>query len=122
MTASEAATQQRLVAGRYRLQSVIGRGGAGTVWRAEDVLLRRVVAVKEVHLPASLSDEERTILRERVLREARAAAAVRHPVLVTVFDVVEDEDRPWLVLDYIEARTLSARVADRPLGSPTRPV
>jgi serine/threonine protein kinase len=105
----------RLVAGRYQLDSVLGRGGAGIVWKAEDVLLRRVVAVKEVHLPATQSDEERRLLRERVLREARTAAAVRHPVLVTVFDVVEDEDRPWLVLEFIEARTLSARVAERPL-------
>ena len=81
---------ERRIAGRYELRSVIGRGGAGTVWRAEDVLLRRMVAVKEVNLPASLSEDERRVLRERVLREARAAAAVRHPVLVTVFDVVED--------------------------------
>jgi hypothetical protein len=105
----------RLIAGRYELKSVIGRGGAGTVWRAEDVLLKRMVAVKEVHLPTSLSEEEREVLRERVLREARAASAVRHPVLVTVFDVVEDEDRPWLVLELVEARTLGARVAEQTL-------
>src|SRR3954453_7025348 len=106
---------ERRIAGRYELRSVIGRGGAGTVWRAEDVLLRRMVAVKEVHLPATLGEDERRTLRERVLREARAAAAVRHPVLVTVFDVVEDEDRPWIVLELIEARTLAAQVAERTL-------
>ncbi|MDQ1649146.1 MAG: eukaryotic-like serine/threonine-protein kinase, partial [Frankiaceae bacterium] len=83
----------RRIGDRYALHSVIGRGGAGTVWRAEDVLLRRLVAVKEVHLPSTLDDEERRVQRERVLREARSAAAVRHPVLVTVFDVVEDGDR-----------------------------
>src|SRR4051794_23849565 len=74
-----------------------------------------MVAVKEVHLPATLGEDERRTLRERVLREARAAAAVRHPVLVTVFDVVEDEDRPWIVLELIEARTLAAQVAERTL-------
>jgi eukaryotic-like serine/threonine-protein kinase len=114
--ATEAAPQAgRLIAGRYELRSVIGRGGAGTVWQAEDVLLKRMVAVKEVNLPATSTDEERHLLRERVLREARAAAAVRHPVLVTVFDVVDFEDRPWLVLELIEARTLAAHVAEQTL-------
>jgi hypothetical protein len=105
----------RLVAGRYELLAVIGRGGAGTVWRAEDVLLQRQVAVKEVNLPPTLTEDERRVLRERVLREARAAAAVRHPVLVPVYDVVEDSDRPWLVLELIEARTLAAYVHEQPL-------
>lgn len=113
---TESPPEERRVAGRYLLHSVIGRGGAGTVWRAEDVLLRRMVAVKELHLPATLTEDERRVLRERVLREARSAAAVRHPVLVTVFDVVDHEDRPWIVLELVEARTLAARVAERPLS------
>ncbi len=116
VSAELAPPEGRRIAGRYELRSVIGRGGAGTVWRAEDVLLQRAVAVKEVHLPTTLSEDERRVLRERVLREARAAAAVRHPVLVSVFDVVEDEDRPWIVLELIEARTLSAVVAERTLS------
>jgi serine/threonine protein kinase len=115
---TETVPEERRVAGRYLLHSVIGRGGAGTVWRAEDVLLRRMVAVKEVHLPPTLTEDERRVLRERVLREARSAAAVRHSVLVTVFDVVEHEGRPWIVLELVEARTLAAQVADR-LLSPT---
>lgn len=115
MSADLAPPEGRRIAGRYELQSVIGRGGAGTVWRALDVLLQRPVAVKEVHLPTTLTDEEGRVLRERVLREARSAAAVRHPVLVTVFDVVEDEDRPWIVLELVDARTLSAIVAEKPL-------
>jgi serine/threonine protein kinase len=115
VTTELAPLEGRLIADRYELRSVIGRGGAGTVWRAEDVLLRRPVAVKEVHLPATLGEDERRNLRERVLREARAAAAVRHPVLVTVFDVVEDGDRPWIVLELIEAGTLAAHVHERTL-------
>ncbi|MDQ1672119.1 MAG: eukaryotic-like serine/threonine-protein kinase [Frankiaceae bacterium] len=86
------------------------------MWRAEDVLLRRLVAVKEVHLPSTLDDEERRVQRERVLREARSAAAVRHPVLVTVFDVVEDGDRPWIVLELVEAQTLAARIREQTLS------
>ena len=115
MSTELAPPEGRCIAGRYQLRSVIGRGGAGTVWRADDVLLRREVAVKELHLPATLTEDERRVLRERVLREARSAAAVRHPVLVTVFDVVEDGDRPWIVLELVEAQTLAALVHERTL-------
>ena len=79
-------------------------------------MLERHVAVKEVNLPPTLTEDERRVLRERVLREARAAAAVRHPVLVPVFDVVEDSDQPWLVFELVEARTLAAYVAEQPLS------
>ena len=112
--------QSRLVAGRYRLLSPLGSGGMGTVWRAEDVVLGREVAVKEVTFPHGLSDEDREVLRERTRREARAAARLDHPSAVTVYDVVEDGNAPYLVMELVEARTLSEVVrADGPL-SPQR--
>jgi hypothetical protein len=112
--------QSRLVAGRYRLLSPLGSGGMGTVWRAEDVVLGREVAVKEVTFPHGLSDEDREVLRERTRREARAAARLDHPSAVTVFDVVEEGDAPFLVMELVEARTLSQVVrTDGPL-SPRR--
>ncbi|MCW2616677.1 MAG: serine/threonine protein kinase, partial [Frankiales bacterium] len=108
--------EQRLVAGRYRLLSPLGSGGMGTVWRAEDVLLGREVAVKEVTFPRGLSDEDREVLRERTRREARAAARLDHPSAVTVYDVVEEDGSPFLVMELVEARTLSQVVrADGPL-------
>ncbi|SNS86905.1 Protein kinase domain-containing protein [Actinomadura meyerae] len=106
----------RLLAGRYRLESVVGRGGMGTVWRARDETLDREVAVKEVVLPAGLSDEERENRHRRTLREARASARLNHPGVVTVHDVVDEDARPWIVMELVEARSLQEIVdEDGPL-------
>src|SRR5919199_36398 len=104
---STSAEDTRLVAGRYRLRSLLGQGGMGRVWAAHDEVLERDVAVKEVLLPPAVSAAEREALVARTLREARAAARVRHARVVTVYDVVEDDDRPWLVLQLLEPRTLA---------------
>ncbi|MGI8697985.1 MAG: serine/threonine-protein kinase [Mycobacteriales bacterium] len=96
----------RLVAGRYQLRELLGRGGMGCVWRAEDQLLRRAVAVKEIAFPPSLSEGDLDILRERTLREARAAARIDSAAAVRVYDVVEDEGRPCIVMELVEGRTL----------------
>ena len=87
--AAQAGQQSRLIAGRYRLGKRLGRGGMGVVWAARDELLARPVAVKEVRLPASVDPEERDLLRERTLREARTAARLDHPCAVRMFDVCE---------------------------------
>ena len=107
---------RRLVGGRYRLSAPLGVGGMGTVWRAEDELLGREVAVKEVLFPAGLSERDRELLRERTRREARAAARLDHPSAVTVYDVVEQDGSPYLVMELVDARTLSEVVrTDGPL-------
>ncbi|TQL98575.1 serine/threonine protein kinase [Actinoallomurus bryophytorum] len=108
---------------RYRLLSQVGRGGMGRVWQAHDDLLHRDVAVKEVIFPPGLTDSDREVLYERTLREARSAARLSHPGIVTVHDVVEEDGRPWIVMEYVRARSLqeildsdgrlpAARVAD----------
>lgn len=96
----------RLVAGRYRLVERIGSGGMGTVWRAEDEVLARQVALKQLHAQPHLSDGEVATLYERTRREARSAARVVHPNVVVVHDVVEDGGRPCIVMEYVPAPTL----------------
>jgi serine/threonine protein kinase len=96
----------RVVAGRYALTDVLGQGGMGTVWLATDRVLERKVALKEVTFSVELSDEERRILRERTMREARAAARLDHPCVTRVYDVVEEGGKPWLVMEHVSSRSL----------------
>ncbi|WP_249999392.1 serine/threonine-protein kinase [Actinoplanes sp. M2I2] len=90
----------RLVAGRYRLGPLLGRGGMGSVWLAEDELLGRPVAVKQV------AETGRTA-RARALDEARAAASVTHPGTVRILDLVRDGDEPWIVMEALSGRALA---------------
>lgn len=94
-----------VVAGRYRLGEVLGAGGMGTVWRATDEVLGREVALKRVRL-GELPPVDVAVARERTMREARIAAALHHPHIVSIFDVVLVDDEPWLVLEYLPARSL----------------
>ena len=109
-----AATMGRLVCGRYRLQEPIGRGAMGTVWRGRDELLDRDVAVKEVRAAA-----ESDSIYQRTLREAKAAARLNHPGVVTVFDVVEEDGSPWIVMELVHARSLDRLIAE---DGPLRPL
>ncbi|MEV7329209.1 serine/threonine-protein kinase [Micromonospora sp. NPDC093244] len=97
---------------RYSLRSSVGNGGMGTVWRATDTLLRRDVAVKEVVLPPGLAPSDRDAMYERTLREARAAAAIQHPAVVQVYDVVTEAGRPWIVMELLDARSLADMVIE----------
>ncbi|WP_285492177.1 serine/threonine-protein kinase [Actinomadura sp. NBRC 104425] len=99
-------TGERLLARRYRLVTPVGRGGMGTVWHAHDEVLGRDVAVKEVILPHGLTDEERAVQHKRTFREARTAARLGHPGVVTVYDVVEEDDRPWIIMELLRAPSL----------------
>jgi serine/threonine protein kinase len=97
---------QVLIAGRYRLIRSLGNGGMGRVWLARDQVLHRDVAVKEVVLPVGLTDAELEELRQRTLREARAAARLSHPNVVQIYDVVRTDDQPWIVMEYVPSRSL----------------
>jgi tRNA A-37 threonylcarbamoyl transferase component Bud32 len=101
----------RVIAGRYRLKEPIGRGAMGTVWRGWDEILDREVAVKELRITEGLPEEERAKAYQRTHREARTAARLSHPGLVTVFDVAEEDGRPWIVMELVHAESLDQIIA-----------
>src|SRR3954452_13163183 len=102
--------EKPLLAQRYRLLTEVGRGGMGTVWHALDEALGRDVAVKEVILPHGFSEDEREIQHKRTFREARTAARLSHPGVVTVYDVVEEDGRPWIVMELIVGMSLQQKI------------
>ncbi len=111
-----AVTNGHLVVGRYRLLEPIGRGAMGIVWRGRDELLDREVAIKEVRAAGLTTPAETDAIYQRTLREAKAAARLNHPSLVTVFDVVEQDGSPWIVMELVLARSLDrVIVEDGPL-------
>ncbi|MFF4748568.1 serine/threonine-protein kinase [Streptomyces sp. NPDC002514] len=110
----------RLLAGRYRLGEVLGRGGMGTVWRAEDETLGRTVAVKELRFPSNIDEDEKRRLITRTLREAKAIARIRNNSAVTVFDVVDEDDRPWIVMELVEGKSLAEAIREDGLLTPKR--
>jgi serine/threonine protein kinase len=105
-------TPGHLVAGRYRLTAQIGGGGMGTVWLARDELLGRDVAIKQVLSPPGVAAAEAEQQRQRALREGRIAARLSHPHAISVYDVALEAEQPWLVMEYLPSRSLSAVLAE----------
>jgi eukaryotic-like serine/threonine-protein kinase len=104
--ASDRLGEAVMIAGRYRLCEPVGSGGMGRVWLARDEMLHRDVAMKEVVPPDWLDAADREKIRERTLREARTAARLSHPHVVQVYDIVHSEEWPWIVMEYVPARSL----------------
>lgn len=104
--------ETRVVAGRYRLRSVIGSGSMGTVWSAYDEFLHRPVAVKEVRLPPGVPTSQADELRERTLREARAIAVLSHPNVIILHDVARENDEPFVVMELLPSRSLAHILRD----------
>ncbi|TDQ48823.1 serine/threonine-protein kinase [Actinorugispora endophytica] len=110
----------RILADRYRLVEPIGHGGMGTVWRAEDEVLSRDVAIKEVRVSPALEPGTRAELLRRTMREARICAGLNHPSIVTVHDVVRENDRPWIVMELLRGRSLEQVVREEGALPPRR--
>jgi serine/threonine-protein kinase len=96
--------------GRYQVLGLIGRGAMGVVYKARDPLLDRIVAVKTINPPAALGERVRKAFLERFEREAKAAAGISHPAIVTIFDVGLDLANPFLVMEYLPGETLADRL------------
>ncbi|MEV4223941.1 serine/threonine-protein kinase [Nonomuraea sp. NPDC049725] len=100
-----------LIAKRYRLLRELGRGGMGVVWEGRDTLLNRPCAIKEVVLPDGLPKAERDRMLVRTAREARTAAKLNHPSVVAIYDVVEEDGRPWIIMELVPAPSVEQVVA-----------
>jgi serine/threonine protein kinase len=106
----------QMIIDRYTLERPIGRGGMGTVWLASDQRLGRNVAIKQI----GLLPGETTPDLARAMREARSSAVLNHPHVVSVYDVVEEKDQIWLVMEHVECRTLGQIIEeDGPLTPET---
>ena len=106
------------VGARYRLDERIGAGAMGAVWRATDELLNRTVAVKELLAvaasgAAAARNDALEESRQRILREGRIGARLQHPHVISMFDVVVHDDRPWLVMEYLPSRSLAQLLAEK---------
>jgi serine/threonine protein kinase len=107
----------RLLAGRYRLVEVVGRGGMGVIWRARDERIERHVAVKELVWPDDATVEEQQAVCHRAAREAWIAAQVPHRNVIQVFDLIEEDGCPWIVMELLPPRSLYQQVrAEGPLS------
>ncbi|WP_312874241.1 serine/threonine-protein kinase [Actinomadura litoris] len=113
---------QMVIDGRFELRERLGSGGMGTVWRALDLALEREVALKEVRLAetdmSALDPKLARMLRERVMREARALARVDHPNVVTIHHIVDSSEmpHPWLVMELVRGKSLQDRLEEGPLS------
>lgn len=113
------ADAEKWIGGRYRLVRQLAAGGMGTVWEGWDERLHRTVAIKQLQMQTGLSGADAEVAAKRVMREARLTARLHHPNAVQVFDVVDDNGRPCLVMQYVPSRSLQEVVrSDGPLDPP----
>jgi TolB-like protein/Tfp pilus assembly protein PilF/predicted Ser/Thr protein kinase len=103
--------RERIIAGKYTIISELGKGGMGVVYKAEDTKLERCVALK--FLPPELTEDPEA--RERFVREAKAAAALSHSHICTVYEIGEEENRLFIAMECIEGESLRQKIARGPL-------
>ena len=105
------------IGNRYRLDQRIGAGAMGVVWRGTDELLNRTVAVKELlsaaEPPTAAGGDALEESRQRLMREGRIGARLQHPHVISMFDVVVHEDRPWLVMEYLPSQSLAGMLNEK---------
>src|SRR5580692_10187507 len=119
-TEPEGLLAERLLAGRYRLTAVIGQGGMGVVWRGRDELLGRDVAVKEMIWPPHLTEQEQQMACRRATREAQVAGRLSHGNVVRIYDIVEEDGHPCIVMEFLPYKSLRDILNEEGRISPAR--
>lgn len=104
--------ESKLILGKYKLLDEIGKGGMGRVYKAEDVRLDRIVAIKELVISDLLEENEKLEIVERFRREAQSAAGLNHPNIVTIYDVLEEDERHYIAMEYASGKTLKNKMDD----------
>ncbi len=98
--------------GRYKIESVLGEGAMGIVYRAHDPIIKRTVAIKLIKVDASISEAEKSEFYERFYREAQVSGTLNHPNIVGVYDIGEEQGMPYIAMEYVEGWTLSEVMAE----------
>jgi eukaryotic-like serine/threonine-protein kinase len=109
-----------LIAGRYRLVSRLGSGAMGVVWQAHDERLHRTVAIKQLLLPQRLSESEADEANRRAMREGRITARLHHRNAIAVYDVVEHQGQPCLIMEYLASRSLATVLSQQGVLPPEK--
>lgn len=103
---------ERRIAGRYLLSGHLGSGAMGTVWSGYDEVLQRRVAIKQLKVPLGVPEQEALDMRERIMREARALGGLSHPNVITVFDVVDVDGEPMVVMELVPSRNVAEMISE----------
>ncbi|NOZ13623.1 MAG: protein kinase [Acidobacteria bacterium] len=98
--------------GRYKIESVLGEGAMGIVYRAHDPIIKRTVAIKLIKVDASISETEKSEFYERFYREAQVSGTLNHPNIVGIYDIGEEQGMPYIAMEYVQGWTLSEMMAE----------
>ena len=104
--------------GKYKILGVLGKGGMGIVYKGLDPDIEREVAIKTIRLDSFIDGPEKEEMLNRVIREAKAAGRLNHPNIITIYDVLRDDDLTFIVMQYVDGQTLQALIESGKIFSP----